>query len=152
MDWFPHHGAFHISVGALYFRNAIAGVANVGEGRSFTLGDTTYVNSVDDPVHGSAAITYHKKVAPMATLGFGNILPRSGRHVSVPIELGGAYLQPPDMTLDLAGTACTNEGCFNARTDPTLRANLLAEETRFEKDLRYFQVYPIVSLGLACRF
>lgn len=152
LDWFPHGGAFHVSVGALYFQNTIHGVASVGEGRTFKLGEDHYLNSVDDPIRGSASIVYHKKTAPMATLGFGNILPRSGRHLSVPFEFGGAYLQPPDVLLDLQGTACTDQGCFDARTNGQLRDDLETERIRFQKDLRPFQVYPIVSLGLACRF
>ena len=152
IDWFPHRGGFHISAGALYFKNDISGTANVTEGQMFTLAGTTYLNSVDDPTHGTASITYGKTLAPMLLLGFGNILPRSGRHFSVPIEFGGAYLQPPTVHVNLAGTACTMQGCFNAATDPTIQANLAAESSRFTGDLRLLQVYPIVSLGLACRF
>ena len=152
IDWFPHHGAFHISAGALYFRNTIAGSASVVEGGTFTLGDTTYLNSVDDPIRGSASLVYHKRIAPLLLFGFGNILPRSGRHVSVPFEIGGAYLQPPTVLLDLAGTACTSQGCFNAATDSAVRENIAAQQTRFTRNLKPLEVYPIVSMGLACRF
>ncbi len=152
VDWFPHHGAFHISAGALYFRNSIGGSANVVEGQSFTLGGTSYLNSVDDPVHGSASIVYGKQIAPMLLLGFGNILPRSGRHLSVPFEFGGAYMQPPTLNLKLSGTACTTQGCFNAATDPQIQTNLAKEINTLQSDIRVLEVYPIVSLGLACRF
>ncbi len=152
IDWFPHHGAFHVSVGALYFRNAIGGSANVTEGQSFSLGGTSYVNSVDDPIHGTATITYGKQIAPMVLLGFGNILPRSGRHFSVPFEFGGAYMEPPTLNLKLKGTACTMQGCFNAATDPEVQANVTQEVNTLQQDIRLLQVYPIVSLGLACRF
>ena len=88
----------------------------------------------------------------MVLLGFGNILPRSGRHLSMPFEFGGAYLQPPTLNLKLSGTACTNQGCFNAATDPQVQSNLTKEVTTLQSDIRFLQVYPIVSLGLACRF
>ena len=152
IDWFPHHGAFHISAGALYFRNTIGGSADVVEGQTFSLGGTNYINSVDDPIHGTANIAYGKQIAPMVLLGFGNILPRSGRHLSMPFEFGGAYLQPPTLNLKLSGTACTNQGCFNAATDPQVQSNLTKEVTTLQSDIRFLQVYPIVSLGLACRF
>ena len=152
VDWFPHHGAFHVSAGALYFRNNISGTADVAEGQTFSLGGTNYINSVDDPIHGAASIAYGKRIAPMVLLGFGNILPRSGRHLSVPFEFGGAYLQAPVLNLKLSGTACTTQGCFNAATDPQVQANLTKEVTTLQSDLRFLQVYPIVSLGLACRF
>ncbi len=152
VDWFPHHGAFHISAGALYFRNTIGGAADVVEGQTFSLGGINYINSVDDPIHGAASIAYGKQIAPMVLLGFGNILPRSGRHLSMPFEFGGAYLQPPTLNLRLSGTACTNQGCFNAATDPQVQANLTKEVNTLQSDIRFLQVYPIVSLGIACRF
>ena len=152
VDWFPHHGAFHISAGALYFRNAIGGSADVVEGQTFSLGGTNYINSVDDPIHGTATITYGKQIAPMVLLGFGNILPRSGRHLSMPFEFGGAYMRPPALNLKLSGTACTTQGCFNAATDPQVQANVTKEVNTLQSDIRFLQVYPIVSLGLACRF
>ncbi len=152
IDWFPHRGAFHVSAGALYFRNSIAGTADVVEGQTFALGGTNYINSVDDPIHGTASIAYGKQIAPVVLLGFGNILPRSGRHLSMPFEFGGAYMQTPILNLKLSGTACTTQGCFNAATDPQVQANLTKEINTLQSDLRFLQVYPIVSLGLACRF
>ncbi len=152
IDWFPHHGAFHVSAGALYFRNTIGGSADVIEGQTFSLGGTNYINSVDDPIHGTANLAYGKQIAPMLLLGFGNILPRSGRHLSMPFEFGGAYMKPPTLNLKLTGTACTSQGCFNAATDPQVQANILKEVTTLQGDIRFLQVYPIVSLGLACRF
>lgn len=152
VDWFPHHGAFHISAGALYFRNAIGGAADVVEGGTFSLGGTNYINTVDDPIHGTATIAYGKQIAPLVLLGFGNILPRSGRHLSMPFEFGGAYLQPPTLNLKLSGTACTTEGCFNAATDPEVQSNLTKEVNTLQSDIRFLQIYPVVSLGLACRF
>ena len=152
IDWFPHHGAFHVSAGALYFRNSIGGSADVVEGQSFSLGGTSYSNSVDDPIHGTATITYGKQIAPMVLLGFGNILPRSGRHLSMPFEFGGAYMEPPTLKLKLQGTACTTQGCFNAATDPEVQANVQKEVNTLQGDIRFLEVYPVVSLGLACRF
>ena len=152
IDWFPHHAEFHISVGALYFRNHIAGNATVAEGQSFTLGATQYTNSVDDPVGGTASVVYGKQIAPLLLLGFGNLLPRAGRHISVPVEFGGAYLQAPQLNLHLTGTACTTQGCFNAATDTEVQANLKSEITKLQGDLHFLQIFPIVSVGLACRF
>ena len=152
VDWFPHHAEFHVSVGALYFQNHIAGNATVAEGQSFTLGTTQYTNSVDDPVSGTATIVYGKQIAPLLLLGFGNLLPRGGRHISVPFEFGGAYMQAPQLNLRLTGTACTTQGCFNAATDTEVQANLKSEITKLQGDLHFLQIYPLVSVGLACRF
>lgn len=152
IDWFPTHGGFHVSAGALYFRNAVSAAANVGPGHQFKLGGTTYLNSVDDPVQGAATLKFPRTIAPMVLFGFGNLIPRSGRHISVPFEFGGAYQTPPQVGLQLTGTACTTQGCFNTATDPTALANLRQEEAKLNHDIRQLQVYPIVSIGLALRF
>ncbi|GAC1363175.1 MAG: hypothetical protein NVSMB3_11560 [Acidobacteriaceae bacterium] len=152
IDWFPSGGGFHVSVGGLYFKNAVNAAASVAPGQQFKLGGTSYLNSVDDPVRGTATLTFPRKVAPMVLLGFGNLIPRSGRHLSVPFEFGGAYLKPPQVGLQLAGTACTMQGCFNTATDPSAIANVLQEENRLNRYIRPLQIYPILSLGLALRF
>ena len=152
IDWFPTHGAFHVSAGALYFKSAVEGAVNVVPGQRFKLGGTEYLNSVDDPVEGTASLDFPRKLAPMVLLGFGNLIPRSGRHISVPFEIGGAYLQPPQIHLQLAGTACTTEGCGSAATDPSSQADLEAERVKLNRDIRPLQIYPIVSIGFALRF
>ncbi len=152
IDWFPTRGGFHVSAGALYFHNTVSASADVGPGQHFKLGGTTYLNTVDDPVQGTAALAFPRKIAPMVLLGFGSLIPRSGRHISVPFEFGGAYLSPPQIALKLAGTACTTQGCFNTATDPKALADLATEVAKLNRDIRPLQVYPIVSLGLALRF
>ena len=152
IDWFPTHGAFHISAGALYFKNSVGATADVPPGQQFKLGGVTYLNSVDDPVHGTASLKFQRKIAPMVLFGVGNLIPRSGRHISIPFEFGGAYLAPPVVAMQLAGTSCTAQGCFNTATDPTVQANRAAEEAKLNRDIRLLQVYPILSIGLAMRF
>lgn len=152
VDWFPFHGEFHISPGLIYFKNGLAGKASVSAGLPFQLSGTSYINSVDDPVNGTVAVTYPRKIAPVLTFGFGNIIPRSGRHFSVPFELGAAYLGAAQMDIKLVGTACTAAGCFNAATDPGTQSSLAGEVHSLNDDLARFKVYPIVSLGLGYRF
>lgn len=152
VDWFPFHGGFHVSPGLLYFRNTLAGQANVPPGRRFTLNDTDYINSVDDPVSGTASVNFSRNVAPVLTVGWGNLIPRSGRHFSVPFEIGAAYTGAGIMDIKLAGTACTRDGCFNAATDPGTQANLKQELKDLNDEVRKFQLYPVISLGFAFRF
>jgi hypothetical protein len=151
-DWFPFHGAFHISPGILYFHNTIAATASVAAGQPFQLSDTSYINSVDDPVSGSASITYAHNIAPTLTIGMGNLIPRTGRHFSVPFEVGVAYLGAAQMAVNLAGTACTTQGCFNAATDPDTQSSLRQEVLDLNNDLAKFKFYPIISLGFGYRF
>ena len=152
LDWFPFHGEFHVSPGVLYFNNSLYGKASVPPGQPFQLSNTSYINSVDDPVYGTAKITYARKIAPTLTVGFGNILSRTGRHFTVPFEVGVAYLGSAKMDVQLAGTTCTNLGCFNAATDPDTQASLHDEVRSLNDELAKYKIYPIISLGIAYRF
>ncbi len=152
IDWFLFHGGFHISPGVLYFRNGLSGTALVPPGQPFTLSNTSYINSVDDPVGGTASVTYAHHFAPALMFGMSNIIPRNGRHFSMPFEFGAAYTQAPVMNVILAGTACTVEGCFNAGTDPDTQANLKQEISDINQTVKKIPVFPIVSLGFAVRF
>ncbi len=155
IDWFPGGGGFHISPGALVYNgNQISATANVPSGATFTLNGTTYTSSATTPVTGSASLTFNK-AAPKVTMGWGNLIPRSGRHFSVPVEFGFAYVGDPKVALNLAGTACyTYEGvpyCDNVATDPMIQANVTAQQQKLAKDADYARFFPIASLGFAFR-
>lgn len=152
IDWFPRHGGFHISPGVLYLESSVGGGASVPAGQYFSLGNTSFLNSIDDPVNGSATFKYSRKYSPMLLMGFGNLLPRSGRHLSVPFEFGVAYTGQAVIDVKLAGTACTAAGCFDAATDPQTQNALRQELTDINSKLKPYPIYPIISLGLAYRF
>jgi len=152
VDWFPFHGGFHISPGILYFKNGLSGIAKVPPGQAFQLNNTSYINSVDDPVSGTASVTYSQHIAPSLTVGFSNIIPRNGKHFNIPFEVGAAYTRAAYMNIQLDGTACTVQGCFNAATDPDTQVNLQSEIKQINQDVKKIPVFPILSLGLAFRF
>jgi hypothetical protein len=56
------------------------------------------------------------------------------------------------MAVQLAGTACTVEGCFNAGTDAGTQQNLKQEVQDVDNTVNKVVVYPIASLGFAFRF
>jgi hypothetical protein len=152
LDWFPLHGSFHVSPGVLYAKNSLSGTTSVGPGQSFTLGNQPFINSVDDPAHGSASVIYPHKVAPMLLFGFGNIIPRNGSHFSFPVEFGAAYTGAPQMSVSLNGTACTKDGCANFGTNTQAQTFLKQEVNDLNSDLRSFPFYPVVSIGVAYHF
>jgi hypothetical protein len=152
LDWFPLHGGFHISPGFLYVKNSMAAGASVGAGMTFTLGSQQFTNSVDDPVNGSASVVFPNKIAPMLLLGFGNIIPRSGRHLSFPFEFGAAYTGVPRINVALSGTACTSQGCSSFAQNAAAQSDVTAEVDKLNEDLKRVPVYPILSMGVAYRF
>jgi hypothetical protein len=151
LDIFPGHG-LHISPGILYFKSSMSAPANVGPGQTFVLGTQTFLNSVDDPVSGSSTVVYPRTFAPMLLIGFGNIIPRSGRRLSVPFEFGVAYTGAPKISVALNGTACTTDGCVNFSQNAQAQTFLKQEIYNLNEDLKRYPVFPIVSLGLAYRF
>jgi hypothetical protein len=153
IDWFPeHHGSFHVSAGLIYLRNNLSALASVEPGHYFELGDQGFTNSVDDPLNGTAKVVYPHSIAPTLMMGFGNLLPRSGKHFSLPYEFGVAYTGAPRINVQLNGTACTSQGCFDAATNAEMQESLQQENTKLNNSLKNFPVYPILSAGLAYRF
>jgi hypothetical protein len=153
LDWFPFHGGFRISPGVnLYNGDNLEATITVPGGNTFSLGNGDYTSSATDPVHGNAAFKFGNHVAPTITMGWGNMIPRSGRHFSVPFEFGIQYISEPTFFLNLAGTACSTDGCTNIATDPTSQANLKQEISDINSDIRPLRFFPIVSLGASWKF
>jgi hypothetical protein len=150
VDWF--FGSFHISPGFLYLKNNMSAPAFVGPGQTFVLGTQTFLNSVDDPVTGSSSVTYPRTISPMLLLGYGNLLPRSGRHLSLPVEVGFAYTGAPEINLNLNGTACVTNGCVTFLQSTDAQGSLKQEIQILNEDLKHYPIFPIVSVGLAYRF
>jgi hypothetical protein len=156
VDWFPWAKGFHISPGALLYNgNQITGGANVPAGGTFTLNDTTYTSSATNPVTGTGSVTMNK-AAPKLTVGWGNLVPRSGHHFNFPVELGFAYIGDPKVAVNLAGTACyTYQGapyCSNVATNSMIQSNLAAQVQKLNNDAADARFFPILSLGFAYRF
>lgn len=153
LDWFAWRG-FHISPGALLFNgNQITGNANVPGGQYFSLDNVNYQSSPSDPVSGTGSLKFNK-AAPKLTVGFGNMLPRNGRHFSVPVELGFAYQGDPKVALNLKGTACdaNGSGFCQSVSSPEIQANLAAQVQKLHNDVSPARFMPIVSIGFAANF
>jgi hypothetical protein len=152
LDWFPRHRNFHISPGILYANNYVDAPSHVPAGAQFTLGDDNFVNSVDDPVHGHASLVFPRRVSPMVTAGFRNILPGQHRHIAVPLEFGVAFTGSPKIDVTLAGRACQQDGCFNFEENEEAQQSLRDEVRDINNTLSSIPVYPIVSIGFGYRF
>ena len=153
LDWYPFHGGFRISPGVtVYNGNNLSATLSVPRGQNFSLGNDTYTSSPSDPVHGLGSITFGRHTAPSFTVGWGNMIPRSGRHFSMPFEIGFQYIGPPKINMNLMGTACNNTGCANIATDPASQADLQQELTDIDNEIAPLRFYPIISIGFAWAF
>ncbi len=153
LDIFPfRHSSFHLSPGiTLHNDNHIAGPFNVPGGQSFSLGEQDYTSDPAHPINGFGRLRFGNTVAPRFTIGFGNMLPRSGSRFSVPFEIGVQYTSAPTLDLELTGNGCTSDGCgpINAGAGP---GNLQSEIQMLQSDLSGLRIFPIASIGVSCKF
>jgi hypothetical protein len=154
LDWFPFGGGFHLSPGVLFYNgNKLTASASVPGGNTFTLNGTQYESDPTNPITGNGNLTF-PKAAPSILVGFGNMLPRSGRHFSFNFEVGGEYQGSPTVALNLQGNACNSSGlnCVNAATDPGVQTNIQGQEKKINHDLAPFKFFPQISLGFGINF
>lgn len=150
LDWYPLGYAFHLSPGLLVY-NGNGATANLAPGSAFTLGGVTYASDPANPITGTGKLDF-RKVAPTAMLGFGNLVPPT-KHFTISLEMGAVFQGPARTKLNLTGSACPNgSNCVNAATDPTVQANIRAEQTKINNKLSPFQYYPVISFGFGYRF
>jgi hypothetical protein len=153
-DFFPFAGNFHVSPGVLvYAGDPITATAAVAGGQSFTLGGTTYYSDTTTPVNGTGKIDFDR-AAPVATVGWGNLVPRGDKRFSVPFEVGVAFQGSPKATLNLAGNVCESPGvnCVAVATDSGVQANVQSEQSKLNSSMSFFKVYPIISIGFGYKF
>ena len=153
VDIFPfRRSSFHISPGVtLHNDNHIAGPISIPGGQSFSLGDTDYTSDPTNPIQGFSRLRFGTNFGPRVTAGFGNMLPRSGSHFAVPVEIGFQYTSAPTVELTLQGNGCSASGCgpINSADGPD---NLQSEIQMIESDIRPLRFFPIASIGLSYKF
>jgi hypothetical protein len=154
-DFFPFAGSFHVSPGILgYIGDPIRANASVPGGQSFTLGGVVFYSDAANPTYGTGKIDFNQ-VAPMITVGWGNLVPRRrSKHFSVPFEVGVAFQGSPKATLDLAGNVCTSPGanCVPAASSSFVQTQVVAEQNKINNSMSFFQAYPIISVGFGYKF
>jgi hypothetical protein len=147
-------GGFRVTPGfLLYNDNNVSATAAVPGNQSFTLGGTRYFSSAANPITGTAAVTLNK-TAPTLAIGFGNLLPRSGRHFSVSTDIGVVFQGSPQFALGLAGSSCstTFTNCVPISTISGASANILSEQQKISDDLKPFKYYPELSVMFGWSF
>jgi hypothetical protein len=140
----------HVSPGLLaYNGNRGDASVTVPGGQSFQLGGVTYFSSQASPVAGTATLDFGRKVAPAIFLGYGNLLPRSKRRFTVNFDVGVVFQGSPNAALNLSGSTCNSLGsaCQSIGSNPGIQANIQAQEDKFNKNLRPFKYYPVISLS-----
>ncbi len=157
VDWFPFGNGFHISPQVRFaIQTDVNGTVIVPAGQSITLSGGDYISSATDPLTGAARITT-RKVAPGMTIGWGNIVPRSNKRWSFPVEIGFYYIGQPHLNVTFKGTACDPTeppaiGCEVVTQDPGFQHDLAAFIARNNNNLSYASFFPVAQFGVGYRF
>jgi len=158
VDFFPFHGRFRLSGGATIYNNTgLTATLSVPTGQSFSVGGTDYysepynaVTNPAGPITGSGTFTFGgNKVAPRATIGTGNMLPKNGRF-TFQSELGFQYFSAPTVVYNITGTGCQNytAGVYS-NCGPIPQANITSEQVKLQNDLTDLRFFPVLSFGLS---
>jgi hypothetical protein len=156
LDWFPFAGRFRLSPQlVLGNNNRVVATAVIPSGSAVSLNGENYISSYTDPLRGSGRIDF-RKVSPGLGLGFGNLVPRTRSHFSVPVEVGFYYAGQPSLQVTFTGSACDpnyppSVGCQSVAQDPGFQQNLAAFKVRNDHNLSYASFFPIFSVGFGYR-
>ena len=154
----PNHG-FRMSPGALFYnQNRANATVLAAGGTSFTLNGYNYYSSTTTPVAGVGGLNLHaRNPSPTITVGWGNLISRTGGHWSVPFELGAAMIGAPVPSLAFTGgQVCSDPqgtvNCQNVVGNSMLNTNLQAQLVKYQNDLQPLRFYPILSVGVGYNF
>ena len=132
VDWHPFSGGFRLSAGYFINNNEVTGRASE---TNPTVGNTTYPGVVSL----KSAVTFDSS-APYVGIGWGNAAEKNNR-LSFMFEVGALLQGSPKVSL--------------VETSPipvVSQADLNAEAAQLESDISEYDVYPVVTLGLAYQF
>ena len=157
VDYYPFHKGFRLSPGVMFYNQNHANANFVAQkGASFSLNDHNYYSATGaETVQGIGRVGLgNGSPAFTMTTGWGNTIPRAGKHLSFPFEIGAAFTQTPTFALNLNGYVCDANGqnCVNVATDPTAQADLKAQVAKYQNNLEPLKTYPILSFGVAYSF
>jgi hypothetical protein len=154
VDFFPIRW-LHFSGGALVHNGFQgSGSVNVAGGQSFTLNSVTYYSAASNPVTGTGKLVPNS-AAPVGLIGFGNLLPRNQHHFAATVDLGVAFQGSLMSTLNLTGSTCPGPsaaGCAPISAQPAVQANVLAEQNKINKDLKPYNMWPIIQVSFGYKF
>jgi hypothetical protein len=154
VDWFPLAGGFHVSLGVWVpnFTQASARL-NLEPGKTLTIEGTDYTTDSTNPFRGTGRSAINP-IAPVLTVGWGNLLPRDYRkRFSFPVEIGAAYVGSPTVKVTTAGDICTAQVCRPAASDAGFNQNLNTAIRDLNRNLNaYARFFPVISAGIGYRF
>lgn len=138
VDVHPFANGFFVSGGAYFGPKDVSATADPTT--DVEIGDVTFT---PDQVGSLVFDAELEDAAPFLGIGYDNTFTRRSRF-GVKFVAGAIYTGEADVTLESVGGLLSD--------DPTLQAEIAAEEQNIEDDLEDFQLYPVLQVGLTARF
>jgi hypothetical protein len=138
VDWHPFSGGFRATAGLLLNNNELEMTAKSAV--SYDVAGTTYTPAQIGTFGGTVGFD---DVAPYAGIGWGNAVDK-GQRLTFAVDVGVLMQGSPQVDFTSTGGLLSS--------DPTLLADIQAEEDELESSLDDYDLYPVISLGLAFQF
>jgi hypothetical protein len=134
---FPFAGNFDLDGGLFINNNRFSAVADEPAGGSYTINGHVYSAAEVDTVSGGS---HFNQVAPYVGIGWGDPF------------LGGKWTFTANAGVILEGGAKVRLSSPGAAGNPTVKADLGAEQHLINHDVSFLTVWPVVNLGVVYRF
>jgi hypothetical protein len=138
LDWHPFSGGFRTTVGVFLNDNKIDSTAKTES--SYDIGGTTYTAAQVGTLAGNVSFN---DTAPYVGIGWGNAVGK-GQRLTFALDVGVLVQGAPNAELTSTGGTLSS--------DPNFQANLATEEAELQDSLDDFDLYPVISVGLAFQF
>ena len=134
LDWHPTGGSFRTTAGLVANGNELKMTAE--SAASYDIGGTTYTPADIGTLSG---VVGFDELVPYLGIGWGNAV-EDDQKLTFSFDIGVVFQGSPNVALSTTSTVAG------------LEDDLRVEEQQLEQDLDKFDLYPVVSLGLAWQF
>jgi hypothetical protein len=139
-DYYPFGGAgFRVTGGLVAQSNKFSVTSKPAANGSYTINSTQY--SANDVGSLTGDFKYANSIAPYLGIGFGK---PANEGFGFNADLGVMFTGAPQVTLNASNPTFNN--------DPTTRSQIDAQVRQTENDLKGFNVYPVLSVGVSYGF
>ena len=143
-DWFGVEGsAFRMTAGVIYNGNKVKASARPGAGGGYTINGNAYSAADVGSLTGNIEF---RRASPYFGVGWGNPLAVSRKKWHLVGDLGVFVQGPPKVNLVSLGCTTSPAVCR------TLAQDVAAERARFEEEIDFMRIYPVLRIGAAYRF
>lgn len=141
LDYHPFDGAFRISGGLVYNGNNSEAIAKPNGNGTYELNGRIYPAAAVGDLSGKMEF---RKTAPYLGIGFGNAVKAAGWNFGM--DLGVTFQGAPE-------TSLSNRGCnAPAAVCTQIASDVAAENASFKEEVKDFDVYPVIRVGVSYRF